>query len=75
VAHPADSAARAELGRLRGQIGDKLRDTANDPLRAEAAALLERAGTTRAAAARARQTLAGPARTVSGLEKVPWPKA
>jgi len=75
VEHPDDSAARAELGRLRGQIGDKLRDTANDPLRAQAAELLDRAGTTRAAAGRGRQSLAGPVKTMSGLEKVPWPKA
>jgi len=75
VEHPDDARARAELGRLRGQIGDRLRDATNDPLRAAAAELLERAGTTRAAAGRGRQSLAGPVKTMSGATKVPWPES
>jgi len=75
VEHPTDAAARAELARLTSQVRDVLRDTTYDPIRAQADKVLEWASAAMAAAERGKRALAGPVKTMSGVEKVPWPKA
>jgi len=73
VEHPTDAKARADLVRLTSQTRDALRDTTNDPIRAQADRVLERASATRAAADRGKRALSGPAKTVDGRTKVAWP--
>jgi len=67
TARPEVDAARAEIGRLIGQVRDDLRDPSADPVRRLAGAVLERASV-------ARQAAAQQARFDSG-EKVRWPRA